>query len=50
MKTPATPPSTIFAWLEGFADTASQSQSAGALIEMVSFFLQLGSPCKFHVE
>lgn len=38
------------AWLEGFADYRTQSQSAGALIEMVSFSLQLGSPRKFHVE
>lgn len=37
-------------WQEGFADFRTQSQSAGALIEMVTFSVQLASPRKFRVE
>lgn len=37
------------AWHEGFADYRTQSQAAGALIELVTFSYQLASPRKLEV-
>lgn len=37
-------------WQEGFADYRSQSQSAGALVELVSFTCQLSGPGDLVVE
>ena len=39
-----------FAWQEGFADYRTQAQSAGALVELVSFSTQLCSPTCTVVE
>ncbi len=39
-----------FAWQEGFADYRTQAQSAGALVELVSFSYQLHSPACVVVE
>ena len=39
-----------FAWQEGFADYRTQAQSAGALVELVSFSTQLYSPACLVVE
>ncbi len=39
-----------FAWQEGFADYRTQAQSAGALVELVSFTSQLHSPACIVVE
>ena len=39
-----------FAWQEGFADYRTQAQSAGALVELVSFSTQLCSPACLVVE
>lgn len=37
-------------WQEGFADYRTQSQSSGALIEMVSFSFQVASPRRLSVQ
>ncbi len=37
-------------WQEGFADYRTQSQSSGALIEMVTFSFQLASPRKIKAQ
>ncbi|MBS1144711.1 MAG: hypothetical protein H6R14_2117 [Proteobacteria bacterium] len=37
-------------WQEGFADYRTQSQSAGALVELVTFSYHLGSSNALHVE
>jgi hypothetical protein len=39
-----------FAWQEGFADYRTQAQSAGALVELVSFSTQINSPACLVVE
>lgn len=41
---------TQLAWQEGFADYRTQSQSAGALVELVSFSYHLSGPGALHVE
>lgn len=38
------------AWQEGFADYRTQSQSAGALVELVTFTYRLSSSNTLHVE
>ena len=38
------------AWQEGFADFRSQSQSAGAMLEVVTFSYQLASPRKLSIS
>ncbi|NJD26219.1 MAG: hypothetical protein FIB06_12525 [Betaproteobacteria bacterium] len=40
---------TDLAWQEGFTDYRTQSQSAGALIELVSLTCQLASPHEFNL-
>lgn len=41
---------TRFTWQEGFADYRAQAQSAGALVELVSFSCHLGGNGPLHVE
>ncbi len=38
------------AWQEGFADYRTQRQSAGALVELVTFSYRLSSPGLLHIE
>lgn len=37
-------------WQEGFADYRTQSQSSGALLEMVTFSYQIGAPANIVIE